>query len=165
LGVVIGRRSLTLEEIYLDEYVALLRLAWALSGTTAAAEDLVQDVFVSAQRHWDDLRVHDAPGAWLRHALINCARSRWRRTASEQRALRKRGEPDPALTISEPTHELWQAVRRLSRRQREVIVLVYLEDRTVADAAQILGCSEDTARTHQRRALARLARDLDEEQQ
>ena len=37
-----------------------------------------------------------------------------------------------------------------------VVALVFLEDRTVADAARVLGCAEETARTHLKRALERL---------
>jgi RNA polymerase sigma-70 factor (ECF subfamily) len=53
-------------------------------------------------------------------------------------------------------------VRRLPRRQREVVVLVHVDDRSVADVAAVLGCAEDTVRTHLRRAHAHLARVLQE---
>jgi DNA-directed RNA polymerase specialized sigma24 family protein len=108
------------------------------------------------------LSSHERPDLWLRRTLVNSSRSRSRRRQAEQRAAAKYGG---SLVVSMPTpsHELWSAVRRLPRRQREVVALVYGEDRTVVDAARILGCSEETARTHQRRALARLASELGED--
>ncbi len=49
------------------------------------------------------------------------------------------------------------AVRRLPRRQREVIALTLLEDRSIAETAAILGCGEETVRTHLRRGRQALA--------
>ena len=55
---------------------------------------------------------------------------------------------------------MWRAIRSLPRRQAQVIALVYLEDRSLAQAAAILGCGEETAKTHLRRAKASLAKRL-----
>ena len=55
--------------------------------------------------------------------------------------------------------DVWQAVSELPKRQAQVIALVFLEDRSVAEVASILECGENTVRTHLgrgRRALARL---------
>ena len=149
----------SLHGLYQAEYHRLLRVAWVLTGSYAAAEDLVQDVFVQAQRHWDHVVSLHQPDAWLRRALVNRARSRWRRLAIE---ARHRRIDDAMLVMTEPAEAVWDAVRRLSRRQREVVALVFVEDRSVVDAARLLGCTEETARTHLRRALARLKSELKE---
>jgi RNA polymerase sigma-70 factor (ECF subfamily) len=49
------------------------------------------------------------------------------------------------------------AVGHLPRAQRAAIVLHYYEDRPVAEIAQLLGCSESTARVHLHRGRRRLA--------
>ena len=134
-------------------------MAWVLTGSHASAEDLVQDVFVQAQRHWDHLVEVDKPEAWLRRVLVNRARSRWRRLLVESR---HRGGEAVVLVMAEQADEVWDAVRQLSRRQREVVALVFVEDRSVVEAARLLGCSEATARTHLRRALTRLHSELKE---
>jgi RNA polymerase sigma-70 factor (sigma-E family) len=157
-----------LEDLYEREYWPLLRVACSLTGDRARAEDLVHDVFVQAQRHWDGVAATDRPEAWLRRVLVNTATSTWRRSAAEARANgrwagRSGGARGSAPAVDAlPDTELWAAVRRLPRRQREAVVLVHVDDRSVADVAAVLGCAEDTVRTHLRRAHARLARVLGE---
>jgi RNA polymerase sigma-70 factor (sigma-E family) len=151
------------EDLYQREYWPLLRVACSLTGDRARAEDLVHDVFVQAHRHWVTVAEADRPAAWLRRVLVNTATSRWRRASAEVRANGRWAArsmaaslvapPDAAL----PDAEVWSAVRRLPRRQREVVALVHVDDRSVAEVAAILDCHEDTVRTHLRRAHARLA--------
>jgi RNA polymerase sigma factor (sigma-70 family) len=149
----------TLNGLYKAEYHRLLRVSWVLTGSYASAEDLVQDVFVQAHRHWDHVAGLEQPEAWLRRVLVNRARSQWRRQLIESRHS---GRDEIAVVLAEGAHDVWDAVQRLSRRQREIVALVFVEDRTVVDAARLLGCSEETARTHLRRALARLQAELKE---
>jgi RNA polymerase sigma factor (sigma-70 family) len=145
----------TLEALYVAEHRRLLRVAWVMTGSMAVAEDLVQDVFVQAHRHREHVMGLERPDAWLRRVLANRARSRWRRLVVEARHAGGRRDNDSVI-MSESAHELWDAVRELPPRQRAVVALVFLEDRTVADAARVLGCAEETARTHMKRALQRL---------
>ena len=147
--------SVSLEALYAAEYRRLLRVAWVMTGSMAVAEDLVQDVFVQAHRHVEHVVGLDRPDMWLRRVLVNRARSRWRRLMVEARHAASHRDAD-AVNMSESAHELWRAVRQLPTRQREVVALVFVEDRTVADAARVLGCAEETARTHLKRALDRL---------
>jgi RNA polymerase sigma-70 factor (ECF subfamily) len=149
----------TLEALYVAEHRRLLRVAFVMTGSMVVAEDLVQDVFVQAHRHRDHVLGLERPDAWLRRVLVNRARSRWRRLVVEARHLSARRDTE-VLAMSESAHELWDAVRSLPPRQRAVVALVFLEDRTVADAARVLGCAEETARTHRKRALDRLAKTL-----
>ena len=151
--------TLTLDGLYQAEYHRLVRLGWALTGSLAAAEDLVQDVFVQAQRHWDHVAALEQPGAWLRRVLVNRARSRWRRLLLE---ARHRKVDDALVEMTEPAGEVWVALRRLSVRQRQAIVLVFVEDQSLVDTARILGCSDETVRTHLQRGLARLQIELRE---
>jgi RNA polymerase sigma-70 factor (ECF subfamily) len=51
-------------------------------------------------------------------------------------------------------------VRELPEQQRFAIVLHYVEDRSVADIAEVLQCSEGTVKTHLSRGRAALARGL-----
>ena len=60
-------------------------------------------------------------------------------------------------------HANRDAVRRalagLSRQQRAVVVLRYVEDMSIMDAAEVLGCSPETVKVQAARALARLRAD------
>ena len=55
---------------------------------------------------------------------------------------------------------LSEALEDLSLRQREIFVLVYLNELTVAEAATIVGCAEGTAKSHLHRAVHQLRTEL-----
>lgn len=152
------------EVFYHREISAVVGLAYVLSGSNRAAEDLAQEAFLSALRHWEQISGYDNPGAWVRRVVSNRAVSRFRRSAAEARALlRLRGED---YTVPETDPEaigLWEEVRRLPTRQSQVVALRYYDQRPIADIAQILGCSQTTVKTHLRRAKETLARRLAEE--
>jgi RNA polymerase sigma factor (sigma-70 family) len=153
-------------QFFTREYPAVLRLAVALTGNRHAAEDVTQDSFLAAQRRWEVVAHLDRPGAWVRRVAVHRAASRWRRVTNEARSLARVGaRPVPVVELPERDEAVWAAVRRLSPRQARVIALVYVEDRTVAETAAILGCSDDTVTTHLWRARRRLAdqlRDLEQ---
>ena len=68
----------------------------------------------------------------------------------------QRQTPLPELTA--PDDEFWQMVRDLPRRQSQAVALHYLEDRPVAKVADILECSESTAKVHLHKARKSLAK-------
>jgi RNA polymerase sigma-70 factor (ECF subfamily) len=123
------------------------------------AEELAQDVFVEAFRRWTALQDYERPEAWARRAVLNRAISTRRRYLVELRLLvrlgNERADVNPPFT--DTSAELWREVRRLPRRQAQVLALLYGEDRTVEEVATILNCSPDTVRTHLRRGRLALA--------
>ena len=109
------------EEFFRSEYRRVLGLALALCGRPAVAEELAQDAFVSAYRHWDRVAGYDDPGSWVRRVVVNLATSALRRRSSELRALTRvasRREPEQALLTGDDD-EFWTAVRALPRRQAQ----------------------------------------------
>ena len=144
---------------------SLRRLAYARTGSWAAAEDLVQDAMADAHRRWADVGELDNPAAWVRRAVLNRSISRLRRRGREHRALQRvvdeRSGPGPeAPALAD--EELWKAIRSLSSRQTAIVLLLWFEDLPVAEVARTLGCGEETVRTHWRRARAKLADRLGE---
>lgn len=150
-----------LEDLFRDEYAALVRLGLAITGNLSAAEEAAQECFVSACRHWPRLREHPKPALWLRRTLINHCYSRWRRLRTESRALLKFATAQPCTpAVDDNFDALWQAVKALPRRQSQVIALTYLDGLSLAQIAEVLGCSAETVSTHLRRARAVLAQRL-----
>lgn len=163
-----GAPDLELSQLVEREILGLRRLAYARTGDWAAAEDVVQDVLSDAHRRWDVLRGYREPAAWARRAVLNRAASWHRRRGRENRALMRlagRGRTEATIEATEPRFadpELWTAIRSLSDRQVDVVLLLWFEDLSAREVAEVLRCGEDTVRTHWRRARARLAQELGE---
>jgi RNA polymerase sigma-70 factor, ECF subfamily len=145
------------DAFYRRELPGLLALARALSGS-ASADDIAQEAMLVAYRHWDTVSTLDVPAAWVRRVCANRCVSTLRRRAVESRALLRLGsrrEASPGL--SETHEEFWAEVRRLPRRQAQVIALHYIYDLGVAEVASTLGCAEGTVKVHLFRARSVLA--------
>jgi RNA polymerase sigma factor (sigma-70 family) len=146
------------EAFYRREYEQIVRIGWSLTGRRSVAEEIAQDAFLSAHRDWERVRLLDSPGAWLRRVTINRALSVLRRGVVESRGIGRLGRERVELVeLPESTAEVWRVLRRLPRRQIETLVLVVIEDRSVAEVALILECGEQTVRTHLRRGRTKMA--------
>ena len=149
-------------ELYLSEYPSLLRLASLLVDDRAACEDIVQEAFARTLVSWrrSDGRINGA--AFVRSAVLNGARSRLRRrtVAKKYEPVLRRDETTEDRSVAE--HEAILAeLRRLPDRQREAVVLRYYLDLPEAEIAETLGISPGSVKTHLHRALASLARRLE----
>lgn len=140
-----------------------LRAAVLLTGDWHAAEDLVQASLVKLYRAWPRLDTGVDPDAYLRRVIVNTHRSWWR-------ARWRRETPAAALPDSADGDDLAdrralgvlvrQALARLPRQQRAVLVLRYCEDLPEAEVAKLLGCSAGSVKTHAHRGLRALRRQL-----
>ena len=113
-----------------------------------------------AHRDWDRVGTYERPDLWVRRVVANLSVSVLRRRVAETKALARMALGyTPALPeLSADDAEFWGAVRSLPRRQAQVIALHYLEDRPVAEIAEILGTAQGTVKKHLydgRQALAR----------
>jgi RNA polymerase sigma-70 factor (sigma-E family) len=154
-----------LEQLYQDSYHTLLRLAVLLTGDRGAAEDAVQDAFVGFWRRVEALDNPQAAKGYLRTAVVNNSRSVLRRRRTATKHLRELRQPDPpgadsALLADARDEELRLAVGRLPRRQREVVVLRYWSELSLAEVAETLGVSVGTVKSSASRALDTLEQSL-----
>lgn len=158
------RRAESFDAFYLREFPAMVAIAAAVSGSRLAAEDIAQEAMVRAHRSWAKVGSYDKPGAWARRVTINLATSVVRRATLDLRARSRMAASDASPIPREPESDrgVWEAVGRLPGKQRAAIALHYLEDRSVAEIAEILGCSPSTAKVHLHRGRTRLASLLDE---
>jgi RNA polymerase sigma-70 factor (sigma-E family) len=139
----------------------LLRAAWLLVGDWAGAEDLVQTAFEQAWPKWGSLPDDQQRLAYVHRVLANAfLRDRRRKWTGE---IATRDLPEPlAAEASDATAlrvGVVAAVHRLPPRQRAVVALRYLGDRTEAQTAQALRCSLGTVKRYHARALAALRAD------
>jgi RNA polymerase sigma-70 factor (sigma-E family) len=126
----------------------------------ATAEDLVQASIVKLYRACPRLDTSTDPDAYLRRIIVNTRRSWWR--ARWRRETPVAEIPDHAAPGDDPGDrlalgaEVRQALARLPRRQRAVLVLRYCEDLPEAEVAALLGCSRGPVKTHAHRGLRAL---------
>ena len=150
------------EHFYLEEYPRVVDLAYALSGSRVAAEDIAQEAFLRAYRDWDRVGSYEHQAAWVRRVAVNLASSGLHRRLVEARALaRLAARREPALDpLPADNAEFWRAVRALPHRQAQAVALYYLEDLSIQQTAQVLGCAEGTVKAHLAKARRTLARRL-----
>lgn len=140
--------------------VPLLRVAWLLTGNAHDAQDLVQETHVRMAGRWGAITRHDGdPTAYARTVLHRIHIDQWRR---RQRRPERLVDRPPERDVADGTDAadlrlaLTEALARLTPRQRSVLVLRYLEDRTEAQTAAVLGCSVSTVKSQARHAILRL---------
>ena len=132
---------------------ALSRTAYLLTGDHHLAQDLVQAALLQAARHWG--RIHTSPEAYVRRAMYHQNISWWRRRRFTESTLAAHDGAAPT-TDSDLRLSLDQALARLTRKQRTVLVLRFYEDLTETQTAAALGISPGTVKSTTRQALARL---------
>lgn len=146
---------MSFESAYPDLFREVYRVAYGILGNRQAAEDVVQETLVRAYLRWR--RIGDFHSAWARRVAVNLSidvlRRSVRATDRGTRAL-----PDHAAERL----DLQEALLRLSKRQREVVVLRYWLGHTEREVSDLLGCSIGTVKTHAHRGLAALRATLGE---
>ena len=152
-----------LETLYAAHAPDAARLAYLVTGDRALAEDLVQEAFVRMFGRFRDLRNPDAFGAYLRKTVVNLAKSHFRRRGVE-RTYVEREARQPVATVEHPSgrEEMWDALKRLTPRQRAAVVLRYYEDLSEAQTADVLGCAIGTVKSLVSRGLEQLRAGLSE---
>jgi RNA polymerase sigma-70 factor (sigma-E family) len=147
-----------------EEFVAassprLLRTAFLLTRDEGHAEDLLQTALARAWRAWR--RVSGDPEPYVRRIIVNTHATWWRRRwRGEEPTERLPDRPaESALDAVGDREWLWQALGRLPRKQRAVVVLRFYEDLTEAQTAELMGCSVGTVKSQASRALAKLRLD------
>ena len=156
---------MTVEELIDQHGDDIFRLCLLYMGERQLAEDAFQETFVRAWRHLSAFRGESSVKTWLSHIAVNVCRDmlrtpwlRMRRSARSVEEMEHLPAPDAT-----PRHELMDAIRALPDKYREVIVLVYVQDMKLREAAAQLRLPVPTVSTRLRRARARLAQLLSEE--
>ncbi|HEU4949059.1 MAG TPA: SigE family RNA polymerase sigma factor [Kribbella sp.] len=140
----------------------LVHIARMLCGDAALAEDLVQTALEKAYLRWERIELGD-PFGYVRQAVVNqhlswLRRRPWRERPSGAAAeLDEAGQyvPDPAREVD---HRLMiaDALATLTRRERTVVILRYVEDLSEAETAATLGVAVGTVKSTAARALRKL---------
>ena len=153
-------------DLYRSDRESLVRLAALLVDDDELAAELVQEAFARLYRRWDSLRTPASASGYLRVTVLNLARSQLRRRRVARRHIPRpdvaASGADEPVQIDDEHRRVVDAVRRLPRRQRELVVLKYWSGLSEAEIAAALGISTGTVKTHGHRAIAALTAALED---
>lgn len=136
-----------------SHYRFLMRSAWALTGSRAVAEDVVQDCFTLAWEHRRQLRDPALARAWLFRIMRRCVLRHVVPTAAGGADESPADEAAPDAGLDDRL-DIVRALARLAPIHREVLVLHYFDDMSTALMAEALEVAPGTV-------LSRLARARD----
>jgi RNA polymerase sigma-70 factor (sigma-E family) len=146
---------LTFEEVFPVLIRDAYRVAYRLLGDRGEAEDVAQEACARAYSRWASVRDHAEP--WCVRVASNLAldllRARTRAVRRNERIKANETFVNPAI---DERLDLYAALAKLPRRQRETVVLRYLGDLSEVQTADLIGCSVGSVKTHASRGLASL---------
>lgn len=133
---------------------------WKDYKTLKDAEDILQETLIRYLQTMPELENASHEKAWLLKVAANLSKNR-----IDYNRVRQTDELEESL-VAEKREDLrfvWEAVRALPQKYREVIHLYYHEGYSTAQIAQILEARETTVRTNLRRGRLQLKEILKEE--
>ncbi len=143
-----------------------VRVAEAILGNRAEAEDAAQDAFIRALERLDGLRRPESFAPWLLRLVttvsLNARRARGRRREEEIDDTLPLHDPDPAaIAAAEELREAFgRALGRLPEERRVAVVLCLVEGLNATEAGRIMGIPPGTVRSHLHHARKRLREEL-----
>ena len=137
-------------EWYREHYRRVFASVLLVSGDHAAVADAVDEAFARALERWPRVSAMASPVGWTFTVARNQLRHAARRRARE-RALAPEPTPEPEVDVA-----LWETVRSLPNRERELVALRYVAGLTESQIAKTLGIAPGTVARGLHDARARL---------
>jgi RNA polymerase sigma-70 factor (ECF subfamily) len=170
----LARAQSVLELADFDEVVRLyrpriFRFLMASLGDRDVAESLTQDCFLKAYNARHQFRGESSLSTWLTRIALNLVRDHlrsrrmrfWQRTRDTALDIVDVSEwipdgassPEQVCLQQERVREIWKSVEKLSRQQRTVFLLRFVEEMELAEIAETTGMNTSTVKSHLYRAL------------
>lgn len=158
----------SLSEVLVEQQPMLRRLVHRLlawPGAAAEVDDVVQEALLAAWSRRSGFRGESSVSTWLTRIALNKARNHMRWARLRRRQVRhddpasEPADPDTASSPAEHregTDAVHAALASLPHADREILVLHYLEQRSVSEVADLLGLRRPATDTRLHRARARL---------
>lgn len=135
------------------------RLVFRLTGWNPDTQDLVQDVFVNIQANSDSFKAHSKLETWVTAIVINRCRN-WHRTKARQptvSAMEINALSEDATTPQVEINEsVRAALRQLNPADRELVVLRYLEEKSLDEISTSTGIRKNTIEVKLHRARQKM---------
>jgi|SRR5580658_2303005 RNA polymerase sigma factor (sigma-70 family) len=159
--------SQAFEAAFEAEQRRLFSIAFSILRDPTDAQDAVQETGLLGWRRWRNLHDESKSAAWLARICVNLCLDRRRRLLRriliDDAAHELRETADEHLTDAGRYIDIDRAYTKLSVRQRAVITLHYQHGYTLAECAELMGCSPGSVSQHLARGLKRLRRELVDE--
>jgi RNA polymerase sigma-70 factor (ECF subfamily) len=165
----VARDQTAMSALYARHHVRLYRYLVRLTRNEAVAEELMNEVFLESWRKAASYEGRSSVSTWLisigHNRAISVLRKRSEEALDDNMAVSIADEddtPEVALQKSGKAAVMRACMDELSVDHREIIDLVYYHDKSVAEAAEILGIPENTVKTrmfYARKKLAELMRE------
>jgi len=170
----LARAESVLELADFDEVVRvyrprIFRFLMASLADRDAAESLTQDCFLKAYNARHQFRGESSLSTWLTRIALNLVRDHlrsrrmrfWQRTRDTALDIVDVGEwipdgassPEQVCLQQERVREIWKSVEKLSRQQRSVFLLRFVEEMELSEIAETTGMNISTVKSHLYRAL------------
>ena len=150
--------------LFQQEGSSLVRLARLFVDDRNAAEDLVQEAFIRLARSAARIEDRTKAAAYLRSIVLNLARDHNRRGLVSLRHQLpfddRRASVEDEIALRDEQRRVIEALRDLPHRQRDCLVLRYYHELGIDDIAATLSISANSVKTHLRRGLDALERNL-----
>ena len=132
-----------------------------------ASEDLTQEIFFNAWHHIGQLKDGKALNGWLYRIASNVSKLHWRRHKHRE-VIGIEGVEMPhnvkgeyvKIEQNEQLELLKDAIERLPMKLRETIILHYMQQLTIAEAAEAAGLNQGTYKSRLNRALKTLRKEI-----
>ena len=147
---------------YRTYHPVLVAALTVVAGNASVGRDAADEALVRAYERWSRVAEMASPESWTYTVGVTCSGVAGRRSALEARLglqTDRRDTAPPELRL-----DVWDAVRRLPRRQREAVALRYLLDLSEAQVAAVMGVAVGTASATLATARRALAAALDDDQ-
>lgn len=148
--------GLAFEDFFVAHHERLFHALYLLTGDRHQADDLAQEALLRAYERWDRVGAMESPEGYVYRTALNLHRS-------YVRALVVRGRrvfaAVPTEDLSGPaatSHDVRNALTRLSREQREALILVEWLGLGSEEAGKVLGIDASSVRGRLHRARASL---------
>jgi RNA polymerase sigma-70 factor (ECF subfamily) len=162
-----GDRSAAAERVdaYYEQIYLFMR---RLGHDRQASEDLTQEIFFNAWHHIGQLKDGKALSGWLYRIASNVSKLHWRKhkhkevIGIEGIEMPRNGNQEPQpIERYEQLEQLKDAVERLPMKLRETVILHYMQQLTITEAAEAAGLNQGTFKSRLNRALKTLRKEID----
>lgn len=164
-----GGNAVVFEKIYRTHSRRVYALCFRMTGNSALAEDLTQDIFLQVFRKIQTFRAESAFSTWLYRLSVNVVLMRRRVKTLNETSLdapreregealpfREIGRTDQRLSGVVDRVNLKRALRQLSRGYRQIFLLHDVLGYEHHEVAEALGCSVGTSKSQLHKARMRL---------